>query len=170
MNRLYLIIPLVLIACFGVAYRFEAEGQLAQEQSQAAATALAARKADDDRQALERQAKTDADQRLASRVADEQKQAADRQALWDADERRIDREIADAKAAVAAREAELAKLQPKLDTLVATQSRLNRENFELEKAAELAKISERNGETEIQRLAEIVAGKAATALHPSVSR
>jgi fused signal recognition particle receptor len=169
MNRLYLILPLVLIGCFGAAYRFQIEDNRAQAQSLAADAELAAQKAAAEQKVLERKAQTDAEQRLASRLAEEKKQETERQALWDADERRIEGELSAAKVAVAASEAEITALEQKRDALVATQARLRRESFELEKVAEQAKISEHNAETEVQRLAEIVAGKAAATPHPSIS-
>jgi hypothetical protein len=168
MNRLYLLVPFVLIALFGgVFYRHLQAGRVAAQIS-ADAASLARQKEAAEKQQLERKAKADADQRLAARVAEEKKKEDEKRAQWEAENARITADTAAAASKADATAAQIAELEPQLTSLRATKTRLGDETFELEKSVEQALIAKRNAELEIQRLTAMLAQQAAGGIAPPV--
>ncbi len=161
MNRLYLIIPVILLLLSGGIYFQHAQNASAQAAFAATSAATARQNEAAAQHALELTAKADAEQRLATLRAEEKKQADDKRAKWDADTARLlaDTTAAAFKAATLATEA--AQLETQLAVIRATKDRLGRELFDLEKSNELARLAKRTTELEtqleIQRLTAMLA-------------
>lgn len=160
MNRLYLIIPLILLALFGGVYWQHSLTADADARAKAAATAHAKSIADAQKAETERKAREDADLRAADRLAEEKKKEDEKRAKWDADSARIIEETARYSAQVAALTQEQAALEKALADTRAQHEKLAKENFEAARAIELARIARRNAELEVQRMTEMVARKA----------
>lgn len=160
MNRLYLIIPIILLALFGGVYWQHSLTADADARAKAAATAQAKSIADAQKAETERKAREDADLRAAARLAEEKKKEDEKRAKWDADNARITEETARYSAQVAALTQEQTALEKALADTRAQREKLARENFETARAIELARIARRNAELEVQRMTEMVARKA----------
>lgn len=167
MNRLYLTVPLILVALFGGVYWQHTRNVAAHAVEQAAALAAEKKAAADQKIEAERQARADADKRAAERLADEQKKAAEKKARYEEESRVLAADTARYSAKVTALTAELAAQEKQLADLRVRRAALNTESFALAKDVELARIAKRNAELEIQRLTEMVARQAAgTTLAP----
>ena len=162
MNRFYLIVPIVLLGLFGGIY---------WQHSRTAATEAAAKATETERikaeelakkAEAERAAREEAARRAAAREAEEKAKEDEKRARWAAEGKRIEEETA----AFAARVAELAEQTKRAETELtevrAAKDALDRENFEIAREVELARIAKRNAELEIQRAVEVVAGRAKT--------
>lgn len=161
MNRLYLIIPALLLALFGGVYWQHARTAASQADEKAAAVAAAqvaelAKKAE-----AEAKARADAETRSALRLAEEQKRDAEKRARYEEESRVIAADTTRYTALVSTRTAEFTALEKQLADLRARRAALNTETFSLARTVELARISQRNAELEIQRLTEMVARQAA---------
>ncbi len=161
MNRFYLIVPVVLLALFGGVYWQHSSNAVSEARMKAAATAEA-KLAEETRKAdAERKAREDADKRAAARLAEEQKKEDDKRIKWEADNAQIAADAARYDAQAATFTKELTALEKQLAEIRATGQSLNRQNFELARDVELARIAKRNAELEIQRTTEILARTAA---------
>lgn len=164
MNKLYLVIPAVLLLAFGGLYythsldadKKAAAAQVAAEQ---AAAQAAAKKAE-----AEKQAREDADRRTAERLAEEKRKEDEKAAKWAAQ----GKQIADDTAAYAAQAeknaAELKTLEARLAALRAEKDAATQANFDLDLDVEKARVAKRTAELEIQRYVEMVARKAGATL------
>lgn len=166
MNRFYLIIPVVLLALFGGIYWQHGNTAAAEAAVRSTETAKIKAEADAKKADAERLAREDAARRAAERVAEERKKEDDKRAKWAAEGKRIEEETArfDARAAELARE--LTRAEAELAAQRTATDRLNRENFELAREVELARIAKRTAELEIQRAVDVVANRAATQAGP----
>lgn len=110
---------------------------------------------------LEEKARIDAAAKTAARAAEDAKKEADRVAKWEAAglEIKTTTDTLNAEADKLAKEA--ASLEIQLNNLRNEKEKLNRENFELSKRVELAKINKQNAEMGIQRTTEWIARRAA---------
>jgi hypothetical protein len=160
MNRFYLIVPVILLGVFGGVY---------WKHSQTAANESARRAAETDRikddelakkTEAERVAKADAARRSAERETEEQKKEADKQARWAAEGKRIEEETARFADRIKELTEQTAHTEAELATLRAARTQVDRENFELAREVELARIAKRNAELEIQRAVDVVAERA----------
>lgn len=161
MNRFYLIVPLVLLGLFGGVFwqHHQTASVEAAQKSAAAELAEAAETAKKDDAA--RLAREDSSRRAAERVAEEQKKEDEKRARWLADGQRVTEETARFAARIAELNRETAQAETELAALRAAEMRLDRENFELAREVELARIAKRNAEFEIHRAADFVANRAA---------
>ena len=161
MNRLYLTVPLLLVAVFGGIYWQHSRTVAAHTAERAAAVAAALQAEADQKAEAERQARADADKRTADRLAEEQKKTAEKKARYEADDSILAADTARYAAKVTELTAELATQEKQLAELHARRATLNAETFALAKDVELARIAKRNAELEIQRLTEMLARQAA---------
>ena len=163
MHRLYLTVPVILVALFGGIY-WQHSRTVAAQAVEKAAVLASAQKAEADKKAeAERQARADAAKRAADRLAEEQKKAAEKKARYEEESRLLAAETSGYAAKVTSLTAELAAQEKQLAELRARRAALNAEAFTLAKDVELARIAKRNAELEIQRLTEMVARQAAGA-------
>lgn len=164
MNKYYLIAPVALLLAFlftpGVGYfsaqkeitaRLDAENKRKEE----AAVAEAKRKAE-----IERKANEDAQKRQKERDAEEKAKADKKEKDYADALNKLKEETAGYVADTDKLVKENAELEIQLGNLRNQKEKTNREVFELAKQVELAKISRRNAELEIQRMIEMVGTKA----------
>ena len=159
MNKSYLIVPLVLLAVFGVLYNGALKDMKAKADSQQAVAD--ARKAEEKKHKDEVDAKANAD----AKKRQDERDAADR-----AKEEKKVREYEDGLKALRDESAkysteadklskEAADLELQISQARTDKEKLNRETFDLAKEVEQNKIDRRNAELEIQRMIDIVGKK-----------
>lgn len=161
MNRLYLLVPVILLALFGGVYwqhtTASESDRVAKAQAAAALKdAELAKKAE-----AERMARADAEKRTAERLAEEARRDAEKHARTEEENRRIAADTAAYRAQIATLATETATLEKQLTGLRARREKLNTDAFALAKEVELARIAKRNAELEIQRLTDMIARQAA---------
>ena len=160
MNRLYIIVPLALLAVFSGVYW--QHNQEAAEQAKEKAVAVAQTKAIEEAKKAEsdRQSREDTAKRETARLAEEQKKDLEKRSKWETDSVRIaeDTSAYTAKAAEAAKQVET--LQKQLADLRASRKTLNEEAFSAAHDTEILSIQKRDAELEIQRMNEILVRKA----------
>lgn len=164
MNRIYLLVPVVLLAVFGGIYWRHASTAETEAAAKAALVAAAKAEADGKQAEAERRARADAEKRAAERLAEEKRTEAEKQARFEEDGRRIADDTAVYSAKVAALKAETSALEKQLGDLRARRAALNDSAYALARSVELARIEKRNVEIEIARLTEMVARQAGTTL------
>ncbi len=162
MNKFYFIIPALLLGGFIFLFRGASAKMEIKEAKHKAAIAAKIAIEDANRREIEKKSQEDAAKRQEERIKDEQakiakneKNYSDAMAKLKADTETYAAETA--KSNKAAAELEISLLNARIN-----RDKYNRESFELSKQVELAKISRRNAELEIQRLIEMVGTKAST--------
>ncbi|GAB1488507.1 hypothetical protein MASR2M8_09520 [Opitutaceae bacterium] len=162
MNKIYIIAPTVLLAIYIFFYRgflTENEAKVARlEQEKAAIVAAeAAKKAD-----TERKSREDTAKRAADRAAKEKEEADKRLEKFNSDNKKIldDKSGYDADSQRYTKM--IADFERELAALRAQKEAVGRENLELLKKVELARIAKRNAELNIQRMTEMISRRAAT--------
>lgn len=164
MNRFYLIIPVVLLALFGGVYWNHIGHSKAESRAKAAA-AFEAKAAEEAKKAeAERKAREDAEKRSADRLAEEKKKEADKLAKWEADNAQIAADTERYETQVKTLAAEAAALEKQIADVRTAKQLQGKENFELAREIELARIAKRNAEMEIQRTTEMLARSAGAGL------
>ncbi len=166
MNRLYLVVPTVLVLLFGGVYFRHVQAARTAARAAAANIEYLRQKENAEQQIVAEKAKADAVQRLAAQRAEEMRAADEKHAKWDADNARIAVDTADNETKAAALAAQLTRLETELTELRASKVRLSRETFALEKANELALIAKRNSDFEIQNLTAVLTRRAAALVGP----
>lgn len=161
MNRLYVILPALLLAGFGFVY----QQQLRTEAGTAAplaAESARARQAESARVLDEaQQAKTEAEKHAAERTAAEKSAGTATHDAWVAETRRLT-DAADAARAECARlGAETVALQERLNSLHTSIGTLEHETFEQENALELSRIDLTTAQLEVQRLTALLIARSA---------
>lgn len=157
MNKFYIIVPVVLLGAFLVFYQ-GALKEMAQKEERKQQEIAVAKAADDARRAdIERKASEDAQRRQAEREAEdrakEEKKIKEYQDAMRQLKEEGDRYAAEADAF----QKETNALELTLGERRTLKEKTNQETFELAKQVELAKISRRNAELEIQRMVDMVA-------------
>ena len=157
---MYLIFPGAMLGLFLVFYLSHAKE--AEEREKVRVEAMhkkiaedAAKKAED-----EKRARLDAEKRAADRATEEAKKEADKIAKQAAIDREIKEATEKALAEATASQKTIDGLEAELERQHKAKDQLTRENFELAKQVELAKIAKRNAELEIQRTVDLVARRA----------
>ena len=159
MNKSYLIVPVILLAVFGVLY----SGAVKDMEAKAASQQLVA----DARKATEKKRKDEIDARA---IADAKKRQEERDA---AEQAKVEKKIRDYEDSMKALKAETTKfsveadksakeaadLEVEISQARTDKEKLNRETFDLALSVEQTKIDRRNAEIEIQRMIEMVAKK-----------
>jgi chromosome segregation ATPase len=161
MNRLYLLVPVLLLAVFGGVF-WQYTRTAAHEAEVKAAEVAAAKQAESAKKAeAELKARADAEQRTAERLAEEAKRDAEKRARIEEENRRIAADTTTYRTQIATLTTETTSLEKQLTELRARREQLNTDAFALAKEVELARIAKRNAELEIQRLTDMVARQAA---------
>lgn len=161
MNRFYLIVPIVFLGLFGGVYWQHSRTAAAEAEVRAAETERIKAEELAKKTAAETAAREESARRTAAREAEEKKKDEEKRARWEADGRRIEEETTEFSGRVAELTAEIAKAEAALAAVRADKTRVDRENFELAREVELARIAKRNAELEIQRAIDVVAQRAA---------
>jgi chromosome segregation ATPase len=159
MNKSYLIVPVILLAIFGFSYNGALKDMQAKEDANHAKAA--AKKAEDDKHKAEVEAKATADAKKhqEERDAEDRKKQEKKQADYDDAMKKLRDEANDYVAQAEKFGKEAADLELQISQGRNEKERLTRETLELAKAVELAKISRRNAELEIQRMVDMVGKK-----------
>ncbi|MBA3850419.1 MAG: hypothetical protein C0502_10565 [Opitutus sp.] len=160
---IYVLLPAILLAAFlftpGTGY-FSSMQQLAEKHKRVAAEKAAAKAADDARRAdIEKKAAEDAKRRQEQREAEEKAKEQKKVKEHEDAMKQLRDETAKYTAEADAYQKETNSLELQLNDLRNQKEKSNREVFELSKQVELAKVSRRNAELEIQRMVDIVAQK-----------
>lgn len=157
MNKFYIIAPVVLLGAFVVFYKGALNEMAQKDELKQRAVAEAKVAADSRRAEMERKASEDAQRRQAEREAEERAKEEKRTRQYEDDLRQLREETDRYLAEAAAFQKEINALELKLGELRTLKEKMNQETFELAKQVELAKISRRNAELEIQRMVDMVA-------------
>lgn len=166
MNKLYLIVPALLLVAFGGVYVMhsrdaEAKAVVVAAEAERAAAAEAGKKSE-----AERRAREDAERRAAERLAEEKRKEEEKAAKWEAASRQIADDTAGFLAQAEKLGAEAQALGARLAALRAEKDRAGQTAFDLALEVEAARVAKRNAELEIQRLVEMTARRAGTTLAP----
>ncbi len=158
---MYLIFPGAMLGIFLFFYFAEAKEAEIKEQQRIAEDTK--RKADDAerKRVIEEKARQDAERRTAERLAAEKQKEDEKLAKWQADGKAIQDATDKANADVNHWSKECSNLEIQLDTLRKAKDKASREAFDLLKQVELAKVTRRNAEIEIQRTTEMISRRAA---------
>ena len=166
MNKLYFLVPALLLAIFGGLYVAHTKDAAAKAGLVAAEAAKKAEAEKAKKAEAEREAKEDADKRSAERLAEEKRREDEKRAKWEAVGRQIAADTATYQAQAGKNAAEVKALEAKLAALRAEKNQASQAAFDAAKDVEAARIQKRNAELEIQRLVEAVARRAGTTLGP----
>ena len=157
---MYVIFPGAMLALFLVVYSAHVKEARQKEQEHLAKQAADRKAEEEKKKEAERIAAIDAKKRQEEREAEERKKEEERRRKQEA----IDKEVRDQTAQFKADSDKLAKqiadLQIQLDRLHKERDQLTREDLELAKQVELARVAKRNAELEEQRLTQMIALKA----------
>ncbi|MDP2138309.1 MAG: hypothetical protein Q8J74_10700 [Candidatus Didemnitutus sp.] len=157
MNKFYLIVPFVLLGAFVVFYKGalkEMEAKELRKQQQLAQVQAA----DDARRVeLERRASEDARKRQEQRDAEERAKEEKKERDYQDMMAQLSSETSGYVVEADAFQREINALEVQLGEMRTSKEKTNNEVFELAKQVELAKISRRNAELEIQRMVDMVA-------------
>ena len=156
MNKSYIIAPIILAAVFMGYYNLARKEMREKEITQQAAADK--RKAEDDarKAEIDRKATLDAEKRQQERVEADRARDAKRVRDYEEAMKKLTDEANDYAAQVAKLTKESADLDQQATQTRNNREQLNREALEFSKEVELAKISRRNSELEIQRTVEMV--------------
>ena len=159
MNKSYIIVPVILLALFGFLYNGALKEMTAKETALAEAKAKIA--ADDAKRKaeVEARAQADADKRSAERAAADKAKEEKKQRDYDDAMRKLKDEASDYSTQSDKFAKEAADLEIQISQSRNDREKLNRETLDLSKQVELAKISRRNAELEIQRMIDMVGKK-----------
>ena len=153
---MYVIAPLVMLGAFLVIYFSHAKDVHQREIDRAKKVADEQAAVDQKKKESEKRAAADAKARQEANA----KEMADKEATRIAKQAAADKEVRDQTDSFLARitkaDKEAAKLQIDLDATRKSKDTLSRESFDSAKKVELARISRRNAELEIQRMTDRV--------------
>lgn len=160
MNKYYLIVPAVLLGTFLFFYNGALKEMAAKEAAKTAEKA-AIKAADDKRKAeIEAKATADAKRRQEERDAEERARAEKKEKDYLDAMKKLKDESDNYSAESDKLAKEGADLEIQLSSLRTQKEKSTREVFELAKQVELAKVSRRTAEIEIQRMVEMLGTKA----------
>ena len=158
---MYIIFPSVMLAGFLVVYFSHKEKAEAKERAHIEQVAREKAEAEEKKRVAEAKAREDARKRQEERDAEERRKAEEKAAKQAADDKKVADQTAEYTAKANAAAKQVATLEQELDRLRKEKDQTSREAFDLAKQVELARIARRNAELEIQRMAEMVARRAA---------
>jgi len=156
---MYLLFPGIMLGLFLVfflSHKKEADArELVRQEALAKKIAddKAKKKVDEDR------ARADAEKRAADRAAEDAKKESDKIAKQAAIDKEIKVATDKANAEAAASQKSIDSLEAELDRLHKQKDQLSRDNFDVAKQVEMAKVAKRTAEMEVQRTVDLVAKK-----------
>jgi len=157
---LYVLIPGVLLVLFLVVYK----SQMADlDRRDAARTAEINRQKAADaahKKMIEDQARASAEARSAADAAEAARKAAEREEKWAAEGKKIQDATDQSNADAAKYSKQATDLQADLDRLDKEKEDANREDFDLLKSLESARVAQHNAEMEIQRMVTMITNRA----------
>ena len=161
MNKYYFIVPALLMGGFIFLYQGATKEMNKKEADKKAA--IAATKAEEDahRKQVEAVAQADAEKRQKEREKEEEIKRAKKEKDYNDAMAKLKKEADGYEVEANKLSKEIAELEIALLNGQILRDKTSRESFELSKQVELAKISRRSAELEIQRLVEMVGTQAA---------
>jgi len=157
----YVVTPGIMLGIFLFFYNGAVKDMHAKEERQRIEK-VAKDKAEADRKAvIEQKALADAERRQKEREAEDAKKAAEKEAAYAKVMAQLASEANEENAQADKLAKEVADLEISISTARTNKEKLNRETFDLAKEVELAKISRRNAEIELQRMVEMAGKKIA---------
>ena len=157
MNKFYIIVPVVLLGVFLFFYN-GALKEMAQREEQKKVEVAKAKAIEDARRAeIEKKAAEESRKRQAEREAQELAKEQKKIKEYEDAMKQLRDEAAKYASEADAYQKEANALELQLNELRTLKEKTNREVFELTKQVELAKVSRRNAELEIQRMVDMVA-------------
>lgn len=157
---MYVIFPVILLGVFMLYYRQQMTVLLAKEQARAEAVARI--KAEDARRKkeTEERARKDAEKRIAEQVAEDARIAREKQEKWDAEGQRIQDDTNKALAETARYQNDDNALEIELASLQREKEKANRDDFELLKQVEVARVAYENAQLEVERMVSMISNRA----------
>ena len=159
MNKAYLIAPLILLAAFGFFYTTALKEMRLKEKQKAESVARLKAEEDNRKRIVEEKATADAQKRQAQREAEDKAKEEKKQKEYNDALTKLKDEANDYATQADKFTKEAADLDSQITAARVNREKLNRDTLELTKQVELAKISRRNAELELQRMVEMVARK-----------
>lgn len=160
MNKYYLIVPAVLLGTFLFFYNGALKEMAAKEAAKTAERAAIKATEDKRKAEIERKATEDAKKRQEERDTEERVRFEKKEKDYQDAMKKLKDEADNYSTEADKLAKEGADLELQLSALRTQKEKTTREVFELAKQVELAKISRRNAEIEIQRMVEMLGTKA----------
>jgi type IV secretory pathway VirB10-like protein len=157
---MYIIFPGILLVIFLGLY-FSSKKQTEEREAAKAAEAARIQQVEDaKKKEAEEQARLDAEKRQKEQEAETRRKEAEHLKKWQDDYNKVvaDRDRYNAQADANNKKA--SELEIQLDQLRRDKEKDNRDDFDMLKQVEKARVHERNAELEIQRMVEMIARKA----------
>lgn len=159
MNKSYVIVPLVLLAVFGFFYNGALKEMADKEAARIAKIAATTKDEADRKRVIEEKAQAEALKRQEERIANDKAKEDKKEKDYLDAMAALKKEADDYTSQVAKLSKEASDLEADILKTRNDKERLTREALELAKQVELAKISRRTSELEIQRMIEMVSKK-----------
>jgi len=157
---MYVIFPAILLAIFLVYYRQEMAVLLVKEQHRAAESARI--KAEDARKKkeTEERARMDNEKRMVEQAAEDARLLKEKEDKWNATGAEIQAETDKALAETAHYQQQDSDMEVELVALQKAKEKANREDFDLLKQVELARVGYENAQLEVERMVAMIANHA----------
>jgi hypothetical protein len=157
---MYVIFPGLGLALFLALY-FPAKARYEAGEASRAAAVAAQKAADEEhRHQIEERARQDSLRRAAENAKAEAEKEANRIAKWAQQSAEIQHDTDGYNADIAKDTKEVDELEKELEALHTRKDQLTREDFDLLKQVELARVGQSNADLEIQRMVEMIATRA----------
>lgn len=157
MKKIYIIVPLVLLFLFSFVYRDHTAKQVVIKAERAAAEAAAAAEEEARKLAAEKSSREESARRTAQREAEAAAKEAARRQQWEDAGAQIAAETAKYRAEGDAHSKRVNELEIEIVELRRQKDQKTNQLLALAEEVELANVSKRNAELEIQRLVDMVA-------------
>src|SRR4051794_26192382 len=141
---MYLIFPSIMLAGFLVIYLSHKKAAEEKEQAHLVQVAKEKTEAEAKKKEAEAKARADAKKRQDERDAEERKKEGEKAAKQAAKEKKVRDGIAEYTAKAAAAQKQVTTLEGELDRMRKEKDQMNRQNFDMAKQVELARIARRN--------------------------
>jgi len=160
MKRSYYIVPVILLAAFGVIH-WQSMGEMERKAAELKAKQTQEKAIEDaKKKEAERKAREDADKRIAQREAEERKKEEEKNKKRQDEINKIKSDTTRFNSQLADYNKQAANLDKELIALRAEKEKLGRDAFEMAKKVELAMVDKRTAEFQVQRMADMVAKRA----------
>ena len=157
---MYVIFPVILLGIFLMYYQQQMTVLTTKEKARAEAVARVKAEEALRKKESEERARKDAEKRIAEQTAEDARIAREKQEKWDAEGRRIQEDTDKALAETARFQNDDSALDIEIANLQRDKEKANREDFELLKEVELARVSYENAQLEVERMVSMIVNRA----------
>lgn len=161
MNRIYIILPVVLMVAFAFLYRGHSKEAAEAARQKQVQVELKKKEEDRKKEELNQKALADAERRTQERLKEEQAREDKRVAKYQETIQKLKDELKKYTDEIETNTKKTSVLEKNLADLRARREKENRELLELTKKVELTKIARQNAELEVQRYTEMISRRAA---------